>query len=100
MREGDTIPGFAPLQVGGFASGCFATVHTGASTGEAAFSITMKNGSTDTAVGFGFPFGYRFSFGFKIDLRLTGILAGATAKTLGSFGVVTSDDDSHFRIAH
>ncbi|MBX7208625.1 MAG: NHL repeat-containing protein [Verrucomicrobiaceae bacterium] len=50
MREGDTIPPVSPLQIGAFASGCFATAHTGASTGEAAFAVTMKNGSTDTAI--------------------------------------------------
>ncbi|MBX7208126.1 MAG: hypothetical protein K1X78_07440 [Verrucomicrobiaceae bacterium] len=50
MREGDTIPNLSPLQVGGFASGCFATAHTSASTGEAAFAVTMKNGSADTAI--------------------------------------------------
>ena len=50
IREGDTIPGLSPLQVGAFASGIFATAHTGANTGEATFSITMKNGSTDSAI--------------------------------------------------
>lgn len=50
IREGDTIPPLTPLQVGAFVSGAFATAHTGASTGEAAFAVTMKNGSTDTAI--------------------------------------------------
>ncbi|MBX7212006.1 MAG: IPT/TIG domain-containing protein, partial [Verrucomicrobiaceae bacterium] len=50
VREGDVIPGFSPLQVGAFASGAYATAHTGATKGEAAFSVTMKNGSTDTAI--------------------------------------------------
>ncbi|MBX7210849.1 MAG: glycoside hydrolase [Verrucomicrobiaceae bacterium] len=50
MREGDTIPSASPLQIGAFASGAYATAHTGASTGEAAFAVTMKNGSTDTAI--------------------------------------------------
>ncbi|MBX7207361.1 MAG: hypothetical protein K1X78_03525 [Verrucomicrobiaceae bacterium] len=50
MRESDTIPSIAPLQIGAFGSGAFATAKTSATTGEAAFSITMKNGSTDTAI--------------------------------------------------
>lgn len=50
MREGDVIPGLGGPQIGSFASGCFATAHTGASTGEAAFCVTMKGSSTDTAV--------------------------------------------------
>ncbi|MBX7206992.1 MAG: hypothetical protein K1X78_01665 [Verrucomicrobiaceae bacterium] len=50
MREGDAIPGLGGAQIGAFASGCFATAHTGASTGEAAFCVTMKNGTTDTAI--------------------------------------------------
>ncbi|MBX7212045.1 MAG: FG-GAP repeat protein [Verrucomicrobiaceae bacterium] len=51
IREGDVIPGVSGgPQVGSFASGCFATAHTGASTGEAAFALKMKGSSTDTAI--------------------------------------------------
>ncbi|MBX7208624.1 MAG: tail fiber protein [Verrucomicrobiaceae bacterium] len=50
IREGDPIPPVSPIQIGAFASGAYATAHTGATTGEAAFAVTMKNGSTDTAI--------------------------------------------------
>jgi len=51
MREGDDIPGLLPVtQVGRFGSGCFATADTGAGTAQAAFTITMKGASTDTAL--------------------------------------------------
>ncbi|MBX7211278.1 MAG: choice-of-anchor D domain-containing protein [Verrucomicrobiaceae bacterium] len=56
IREGDVIPLLpappSPLKVGAFASGAFATAHTSATTGEAAFAITIKDGAalTDTAI--------------------------------------------------
>lgn len=50
LRENDGIPSLPGVQVGGFATGAFATASTGAGTGEAAFSITMKGASTDTAI--------------------------------------------------
>ncbi|MBX7207786.1 MAG: tandem-95 repeat protein [Verrucomicrobiaceae bacterium] len=54
MREDDVIPLApappAPARLGAFASGAFATAHTGATTGELAFCVTMKGGTTDTAI--------------------------------------------------
>jgi hypothetical protein len=55
LREDDLIPTQVPplpagTKVGAFASGAFATARTGATTGEAAFAITFKGGSTDTAI--------------------------------------------------
>jgi hypothetical protein len=50
MREGDPVPGISGAFVGSFASGAYATAHTGASTGEATFSVTMKGSTTDTAI--------------------------------------------------
>jgi hypothetical protein len=50
MRESDSVPTVAGATIGAFASGCFATAHTSATTGEAAFVITMKGATTDTAV--------------------------------------------------
>jgi hypothetical protein len=50
MREDDDVPGGAGAKVKTFASGLYATAHTGATTGEAAFSVTYKGTSTKTAL--------------------------------------------------
>ncbi len=50
LREDDNIPSLAGVKVGSFASGIYATARTGASTGEAVFSVTYKGASTKTAL--------------------------------------------------
>jgi len=53
IREGDPIlsPALpAGTQIGQFGSGCFATAKTGAGSGQAAFTVTLKGGTTDTAL--------------------------------------------------
>jgi hypothetical protein len=55
VREDDLLPTQVPplpagTKVAAFASGAYATAHTSATTGEAAFAITFKGGSTDSAV--------------------------------------------------
>ncbi|WP_345736180.1 beta strand repeat-containing protein [Prosthecobacter algae] len=50
LREDDNVPGLAGVKVAKFASGIYATATTGASTGQAAFSVTYKGASTKTAL--------------------------------------------------
>ncbi len=53
IREGDPIlsPSLpAGTQIGQFGSGCFATAKTGADSGQVAFTVTLKGGTTDTAL--------------------------------------------------
>ncbi|MBB5037502.1 beta strand repeat-containing protein [Prosthecobacter dejongeii] len=50
LREDDDVPGLAGVKVAKFASGAYATATTGASTGQAAFSVTYKGSSTKTAL--------------------------------------------------
>ncbi|MES2737686.1 MAG: nidogen-like domain-containing protein [Verrucomicrobiota bacterium] len=50
MREDDNIPSVPGAKVAAFASGIYATAKTGASSGEAVFSVTMKGASTKTVL--------------------------------------------------
>lgn len=50
MREGDPVPPLPGAAVSAFASGLYATAKTGASTGEAVFSVTVKDPATKTAI--------------------------------------------------
>ncbi|GAA5150227.1 hypothetical protein GCM10023213_48900 [Prosthecobacter algae] len=50
LREDDNVPSLPGVKVGSFASGLYATARTGASTGEAVFSVTYKGASTKTAL--------------------------------------------------
>ncbi len=50
LREDDNVPSLPGVKVGAFASGVFATARTGASAGEAVFSVTYKGASSKTAL--------------------------------------------------
>ncbi|MES2737620.1 MAG: choice-of-anchor tandem repeat NxxGxxAF-containing protein [Verrucomicrobiota bacterium] len=50
LREDDDVPGLPGVKVAKFASGVYASATTGASTGEAALSVTFKGSNTKTAI--------------------------------------------------
>lgn len=50
LRENDPVPGLPGVLINKFASGVYATARTGASTGEAVFSVTFKGADTRTAI--------------------------------------------------
>lgn len=50
VRENDLVSELPGVRIDKFASGLYATAKTGASSGEAAFSVTYKGASTKTAI--------------------------------------------------
>jgi mRNA-degrading endonuclease HigB of HigAB toxin-antitoxin module len=93
IREDDDIPGLpAGTKVGKFVSGAFATAKTGPTTGEAAFCLTMKGTSTDSAI-------LRTSIG--TDTTAVGVVAreGATAPGTGqNFGTLAGSYTDSMRM--